>query len=168
MAAGTSQAKSEALLAAFNAGVKRAIIRTGSCVTLYSENKHRELLPAPDWPYKSKCQLKTVPGHGSRSGHAGGEVALHREMLQVRAGEAGAQQTQPALCPASLPGAQPLAGSGLSKRETGAVQKNLLERNWLSTEHTLISAHRRQTLQCTQKAKGSPWTETTGLNICIW
>lgn len=69
MAAGTSQAGSEALLAALSAGVKRAIInRARSCVTLYSENKPRELSSAPGWPYKSKHQLKTVPGRVAGQG----------------------------------------------------------------------------------------------------
>lgn len=35
---------------------------------LYSENKPRELSPAPGWPYKSKHQLKTVPGHAAGQG----------------------------------------------------------------------------------------------------
>lgn len=137
----------------FQCGDKRAMVsRAGSCLTLYSENKHRELLPAAGWPYKSKHQLKTIPRRAGGSGHPGRELAPHGEMLQVRAGEIGARQTQPPLRPASPPGTQPLGGSGLSKREMGAVPKKLPEPNWLSAEHPLISTHRCQTLQGTQKA----------------
>lgn len=97
---GSSHTGPKALLAAFSAGVKMAIIdRAGECVTLcYRETSPGSFRLLQAGPTNANASQN----HRRVSRHAGGE------MLRVRAGDAGAGQTQLARCPASLPGAQPL------------------------------------------------------------